>query len=67
MTHLKLETSALPIELVWRRYWKMADDTLERPEKMTIPNREYRLPDSPKPYGAPYFPRDSSLLLSLFR
>lgn len=34
---LKLVTSALPIELVLRRYWKMADDTLDRPEKMTIP------------------------------
>jgi hypothetical protein len=34
---LKLVTSALPIELVLRRYWNMADDTLDRPEKMTIP------------------------------
>lgn len=25
------------MELVFRRYWKIADDTFERPQKMTIP------------------------------
>jgi hypothetical protein len=41
MTHLKFCTRALPSELVWRRYWKMADDTFERPEKMTIPGCQH--------------------------
>lgn len=33
---LKLLTSALPRESAFKRYMKMADEMLERPEKMTI-------------------------------
>lgn len=37
MTHLKLFTRAFPRELAFNRYWKIAEETLDRPEKTTIP------------------------------
>jgi len=35
---LKLPTKALPREFEFNRYWKIADATLERPEKTTTPD-----------------------------
>lgn len=34
---LKFPTKALPSELVLSRYWKIAEDTLDRPENTTMP------------------------------
>ena len=37
---LKLPTKALPSEFAFNRYWKTADEMLDRPEKTTTPDRQ---------------------------
>jgi hypothetical protein len=37
-THLKLFTRAFPNEFVFNRYWNIADEIFDNPEKITIPS-----------------------------